>query len=134
MKKIVLLFLLVISSFINVNAQYRSTEINTINPVRYQMIALGLNEQLVFDTQTGTLQYMFNNQSYTAPLYKFYVNDKDLTNGTPTQNGRYRILIGNNEYTVIRVLDTTDGRCWKVRLSKNRDKCDFSLIEDKAYE
>ncbi len=72
MKKIILLFLFVISYSINVNAQYRSTEINTINPVRYQMIALDLNEQLVFDTQTGTLQYMFN--LTTNHILHLYIN------------------------------------------------------------
>lgn len=56
-KKLFTLLLFGIIAFTNVNAQYVSTDVNNINPVRYQKIALSGNEQLVFDTQKGTLQY-----------------------------------------------------------------------------
>lgn len=45
-------------------------------------------------------------------MIKFFINDTDLTNRTPTKNGRFRIIVDKDavKNNVYRMVDSDDGR------------------------
>lgn len=124
MKKFLFLIAFTLCSFC-LHAQ--STNTYYEQPVRFELVTFPESRfHLVVDTQLGIVKcvYRVNFKDET-----FYINDKDLTNGTPTRDGRFRILWTHNGYDV-RMIDTEDGRCWIITLNGKQEKTSIQLIND----
>lgn len=65
-------------------------------------------------------------------MIKFFINDTDLTNRTPTKNGRFRIIVDKDavKNNVYRMVDSDDGRGWSFRLKLKPEKCEFVMLNE----
>lgn len=126
MKKFILFFFSMLLC-LNIQAQSISTNHYNDESVRYELISIFKGSyQLLLDSQTGILKLIYSSDPNDMPKEVEYINDKDLTNGTETHNGRFRILIPE-DWGNKRLLDTTDGRVWIINWGKTSS---ITLIPD----
>lgn len=128
MKKILILFVTLLLYITGVSAQSKGTNYYS-EPERYVLYSLTdyNNVMFVLDSQKGIIKLIY------VDVANIYVNDTDLTNGTPTKDGRFRLLIEKDSFTsnaLYKMIDTEDGRVWTFKLNPKQEKCKFRLVNE----
>lgn len=115
MKKVILLFFILTLYLVPIHGQ--STNDNYKEPAKYEFLYAGEGRtsfRFLLDSQTGKLTLI---SGWLEPENIYVVNDKDLTNGTPTRNGRFRITQSiDDSYPYL--TDTEEGRVWIIKIQK----------------
>lgn len=120
MKKILFLFLAMVLCLTNIDAQ-SSTSIYP-QPERYVVMVHPVNGlySVFLDSQTGIIKIIsgWSHSTYVA-------NGKDLTDGKPTKDGRFRLILSSDNNVLV---DTQEGRVWSFRISGKADKTEFKQM------
>lgn len=120
MKKLLFLFIAIFFCLMNINAQ-STTDIYP-QPERYVVMVHSQTSiySVFLDSQTGIIKIIsgWSHSSYVA-------NGKDLTDGKPTKNGRFRLVSSNDNNLLV---DTQEGRVWSFRISGKADKTEFKQM------
>lgn len=127
MKRFLLFLFAFVFALVNANAQYCTDYYN--EPSRNVIFNFKPESavKILLDTQNGKCK-LVHGSNFSV------INDNDLTDNTPTTNGRFRIDKGFSvDYNIsAHLIDSESGRCWYIYVVLKNDlsikKLRFELI------
>lgn len=95
---------------------------------KYEIYKYDSGTDLEINTHTGQIRGLTTGW-LSWDVETFCVNDKNLADGQPAKDGRFRLKAYRPQSPFIWLLDTDTGKIWKVTIPQRKSKCRIELVE-----